>query len=363
MMTMRLVMPFDHVPAAYDGGVNVSTYTDYPAFQFGTNGGASRGVLADSGYNWLSVKIAGANGYGYAGFLALPVSSLFDLTKARSYVGFRYKVTTYNTTAGLSAFCWEATTAPPGNGATGTTNALIKTTEFTFTLGQDYYIEIMFDWVNLTRTVWVDGVKIVNAVALGFTPLSTHLVEWTIQSGGSAVNPVIQVKDFYALDDAGDGAADSQRQGPMVYLPLTMNDASGNGWTSSDSTTLLADINTAITGSGNLAAPYAQSPTDGTPLDMHFNASGLDPNVGIKGLVVLGSAARPSGAIASVKTVMTDQATPANTKRLADQTFSSANVVPNRTIGVLTTALDGSTWTPTKIQQAKISMNAVVPGT
>lgn len=362
-MAMRLTMAFDHVPAALDGGTNYNTYSDYPTMSWGSNGGFSLGVAADSGYNWLNLQIAGANGYGYWTMTGWQVSNLFDLTKARSYCGFRVKALTYNSLNITNLLCWQVGGALPGNGANGNTIGIVKTTDYAWPLNQDFYVEVMFDWVNLTRTVWVDGVKVVNAVALGFTPAATDKMGFTISSNGIAVNPIIRVKDMYFLDDAGDGALDSSRLGPQIFLPLTMNDAAGAGWTSSDSTTLLADINTAITGSGNLAAPYAQSPNDGTPLDMHFNASALDPNNKISGLVILGSATRNSGAVATVKTVVTDQATPTpNTKRLTDQNFTSSSVIPNRTVGTLITALDGSTWSPTKIQQLKVSMSAIIPG-
>lgn len=364
-MVMRLPMAFDHIPAAVDSGTNYNTYSDYPPIAVGTNGGLSWGIASDSGYNWLNFSIAGANGYGYWSMLGWLVSSLFDITKPRSFCGFRVKPLIYNSPLNAAnLLCWQVGGAMPSNGPNGSTMAILKTTDYAWPLNQDFYVEIMFDWMNLTRTVWIDGLKIISAQALGFTPSATDRLGFAISSNGAANNPYIRVKDMYFLDDSGDGAIDSQRLGPQVFLPLTMNDASGNGWTSSDGAGLLADINTAITGSANLAAPYAQSPGDGTPLDMHFSTSGLSVNNAIKGLMVLGSATRPGGTLATVKTVVTDQATPTpNIKRLADQTFTGPSVVPNRSLGYLAGALDGTAWTPSKIQQLKVSMNAIQPGT
>lgn len=363
-MVMRLPMAFDHIPAAIDTGANYAAYSDYPALSYGSNGGFNFGIQPDSGYNWLHYQITGLNGYGFYALTGWSISSLFDITKARSYCGFRAKVLSFNTWLSTHPLCWQTDGVMPTNGSNANTIAVLKTTDYAWPLNQDFYVELMFDWVNLTRTVWVDGVKIINAQALGFTPTTAGKLGFAIQNAGVANNPVVRIKDMYFLDDSGDGAVDSQRLGPQIFLPLTLNDAAGNGWTSSDGAGVLIDVNTPITGSGNLATPYAQSPTDGTPLDMHFTASNLNANNAIKGIMVLGSASRASGAIASVKTVVTDQATPTpNTKRLADQTFTSGAVVPHRTVGYLSTALDGSSWTPTKIQQLKISMNAIQPGT
>lgn len=358
-MAIRLAMDFSHIPYnGLDGGANINAYSDYAPL-FSSNGGTSWGLAQDSGYNWLSSRIAGQATYGFVGFIGFPVSRLWDITKARSYCGFRIKCLNYNTLTVLPPMYWHASTSLPGNGPDTNSYGIVKTTDFAWPSNQDVYVEVMMDWVNGQRTVWVDGVMVVRAQALGFTPAADHLISFPIASNGTTGNPVVMYKDFVFLDDMGDGAPDSTRLGPVVASPFTLADASGAGWVSSDNQPLVTDLNTPVT-STNLTSPYLTSPTDGTPLDMHI-ASTLGGGTQLKAVSILASPNRQSPAIASLKTVLADGA--GNTLRLPDVTTPTVGQQTHKTVGYLGKALDGSTLTVSKLTALKMSMSAIQPGT
>lgn len=353
-MAMRLTMAFDHVPAGQTLG-NILAYCDYPLAL-----GGSASVAKINNYQWLLLSFlsAGTPAYpqSFSSYASMPLASAWDTTKARSYCGFRLYVSGNGRTWG------GFTTYPLFAMYSGSTYVgLINLTDFNFVVGTEYYVEVMVDWVNKTRTVWVDGALVVSASAITIpaAPLSFQWWVGEFSATNASYGGAVAVTHLYFLDDAGDAAADSQRQGPLVANPITVADAAGTGWTSSDNAGLLADLNTPITSTTDMIAPYTASPGDGTPMDLHLTTA-ADPTLPVKIVTLMASTARIPGAVTATKTVVSDGT---RTQRLPDQTYASNSMGVNKTLGNLTTALDGTSLTVAKLKQLKVSLSAITPGT
>lgn len=367
-MAMRLGMAFDHFNVAW--GYSTATkgyYSDYP-WTFSSNGGANvGGGFAKLGnYTYLYISASQGGNVAQAQYAYLPLSAIWDMTKPRSYCGFRMQVTIPAGKASYQAinYLYGVLTYNPSQTTPANANNVFNLDGIaSIALNTEYYVEIMIDWVNKTRTVWVDGNKVVDAQALGFTMAQNGYLQFSASNPASATATYggqLNLTHMYFLDDAGDGAADSTRLGPGIMSLCPVLDAAGNGWVSSDGGNFVTELNTAVASTPN-PTPNLVSPGDGTALDMHFDTSKLDPLGVVKFATPILSSGRSTGTASVTKAVLSDAA--AHTLRLNDISYSDANMRYNQSPGLITTNLDGTPLSLAQLQQLKLSVSAVTAGT
>jgi hypothetical protein len=220
MSKAKMMYAFDHIPAGTStSGGNVSTYSDFP-FTFVGSNGSGAGTISDSGGTWLGFAAIGSAGNFYTGTWKLPVS-LLDYTKPRSYIGFRWKVTS------ASRVCNPLVLYDNGNTRQ---IVLVNITDQTWNTNQEYYIEVLMDRTNKQRTVWVDGAMVVNAASYGtYASVSTDSFGFCEPlATGASTAATYQYKDMYLMDDPGDGTV--SRIGAILAKPITIATATGNAW-------------------------------------------------------------------------------------------------------------------------------------
>lgn len=217
MTQAKMMYAFDHVPVG--GAANVAAYSDLPfAYSIGYYSGAtgpstgSVGVYGTGG-NWLFNASGSVSSFGRSfGSWHIPITGL-DTTKPRSWIGSRFIWTTSVQNLQMLAFINSA----------GTQTAMLVTgADYAWNLNQEYYVEVMVDWVNQTRSVWVDGALVVNAASIGaYTPASTDYISWGVaQSYGASTASGLGFKDVYLADDPADGSF--VRPGPIKAYPITV---------------------------------------------------------------------------------------------------------------------------------------------
>jgi hypothetical protein len=348
MSKAKLMYAFDHIPQA-TGSVNngittavpiLSTYSDFPFQVYNANAGtATVGVQSDTDGIWLFAQ--GGNYLPIA--MMLPIS-LMDMTKPASYFGFRYKLVQQNQVAIMAI-----------RNATMATlkTTLVYSTDYAWVVGQQYYVEVYVNWVNGTRSVWVDNVLIVNNQPI--TPYSYVAGDFlqygdVVNSASNSGNPANRFKDFYFMDDPGDGSV--ARLGPIIAKPIGVATASGNNWNPSAGTAQSA-LATAINTS-TPSTPNVTSATDGqTPLVMTLS-NGVDANANVMGVLLVGSGERNTATGTMLRSTIQDQATPPNQLQSAYQ-FPAGAFAYGRTLGFFPNAPDGSTWTGPKIAALTVS--------
>jgi hypothetical protein len=256
MSKASMMYAFDHIPVLENGGGgNVGGYSDFP-FTFGgnTNAGAlghftGGGTVLENSQTWLSVTATSQwNGFFWPCAWRLPISNVVDLTKPRNYIGFRFKANNGNASDPFIIT----------NSSNVVQTQLVKAADYTFTASQEYYIEVLLDRVNKTRTVWIDGVMIINAQTLsgGYAVQSTDLFAFGGDTAAGSYNPqTYRFKDMYFMNDPGDGSV--SRLGPQLAKPITLASSSGAGW-----------VGNAYSGtlSGTMAISAAQSKFGGSSL-------------------------------------------------------------------------------------------------
>lgn len=339
----KMMYAFDHIPAASTtAGGNVPTYGgDYPFVLYGSYAG---GTISDSGGMWLTNNGYTGSGSNYYTSAWLYPFSQYDLTKARSWFGFRLKMTTTARVLPILSV-YDTTKTQQAT--------LVLPTDFAFVTGQEHYVELMIDRVNRTRSVWVDNTLVVNAQSYGAWAISA--TDWLAMGNtgpGGAANPgVLQFKDIYVMDDPGDGSV--TRLGIQLARALTIGTASGTGWTPSAGSVVSA-LNTAIN-TTTPSTPNVNAPGDGTPLQMAL-ASAVDATASVNGVLLIAAGQRNAATGTVLRTTMTDQATPTpNQQALNPLQFPAGSYQYGKVLGFLPNALDGTSWTPTKTTQLSLS--------
>lgn len=369
MSQAKTMFAWDHVPALLNtSGGYVATYAaDFPFSyvlgSFTNNAGTTTygtvGVNLDAGGSWLSTSPGGAGflspntyGSGHSGW-TLPANQ-WDLTKARSWIGFRYKFSGSWAAGSLPLMIYTST---------GSTNQLTlfgQSDIAGLVAGQEYYVEVVIDRVANTRSVWVDNVLVVNAAPITYAIQSTDRIGFgqciTLTASGTAPATIAHnFKDTYLADDPGDGTF--VRLGPQLAKPLNMLTASGNGWTASTGTPLSA-LTTAISTSSP-STPNVASASDGTPLVTTFG-SGTDAGAKINGVLLIAGGQRNPGTGTMMRNTLSDAAQPPNTLQ-ANLQFPAGAFQYGRKLAWWPTAPDGGAWTSAKI--AACSMSSVASAT
>lgn len=346
MSKAKMMYAFDHIPAGLStAGGNLAAFSDFPLGFFGatTAGAQSGGVTLDSGGSWLNSSAGAAAGNFYAGFWYYPMAQ-FDLTKARSWFGFRIKMGSAN------RVCPPLAIYPAGLGSQAA--VMVAGADYAFITGQEHYVEVMIDRVNKTRTVWVDNQLVVNGVSYGsYTILSTDFAGFgSAAATGNSTAMAYQIKDIYVLDDPADGSV--VRMGPIVARPITLASASGAGWIPSAGTVLSA-LNTQVSATQQ-ATPNVLMATDGTPL-LNTLQTTADPLGVVQGVLLLGSGQRNVASGTTLRTTITDQATPTPNQLQLAALFPAGTNQYGKSLTFLPNALDGSNWNAAKIAQLNLS--------
>lgn len=349
-MNIRDMWAFDHIPLNINTtGGNVAGYSDYNLLYSAntTFGSTPGGTVSDADGVWLALQSAQSGNLSYwLGNWSVPFTNLIDITQPRSFLGFRFK--------------WNGFGSSPLLGIASSANAylasLVGPSDFTAVVGKNYYVEVMWDHVANTRTVWVDGAMVVNAQALAASAASllvaTNRFSFCQNTtwGNTGQTTTYQFKDIYYGDDPT-GA--NPRLGPIIATPAKIATAVGAGYIPSTGTDLPTILNTAPV--GGATTPNLTAATDGTPLVSTFSTTANPAGV-VKALKLLSSVARQSGTSTQFLETLTDQATPTpNSKTLTPIVLSSDAMVYGKSIGLITTALDGSPLTLANIAQLKLS--------
>lgn len=363
MSNANMMFAFDHVPALTNStGGNLAVYaSDFPfTFSLNPNNTGTAGTASDTNGMWLQNAAQGyvagqfSNGFTDLGSIRSLVSRIWDSTKARSYVGFRFKVTqaTSNPSAltGILGYLQGSTFTP-----------LVAWADFSWVLGQVYYIEVMIDRTVNTRTVWVDGAQVVNATTIATTSYAgTDSLAWGIPNsyvvGGGANYPYqFWYKDIYVKDDViGTGA--TGRLGPLIAKPISAATATGSSWVPSTGT-IASALNTAINTS-TPSTPNVAMATDGTPLSLTLQST-VDPSALVQGVLLLSAGSKAAGTSTTLRATLQDQATPTpNQQALSPMVFPSVSFGYGKSLGFLPNALDGGAWTAAKIAALTATLTA-----
>lgn len=382
---LRGLFSFDHVPhsavgssAGMDETTALALTTNYNGNGFVpdpspiplaiTNWGS--GTVQDAEGVWMASAAAGGGGSGSnlggKGW-AIPVSTVMDWTTTASYIGFRMKMSPVLSPTGYGGSLYTpnpATLAIPYvwfGSPTGTVFggvlSLMDTVKFpnaNWVVGVSVYVEIKIDRTNKLITVWVDNVmltqfafdptQITGASQLVFGPSGVFNTTQT------ASGMVVMFKDIYFVDNTQDARVPNGRLGLLAGKLFTMASATGTGWSSSDSKTLLVDLTTPITPStGSLAAPLVTSPATASPeLDLTFSNT-LPAGTPLIGVGFMGSGQRQPATMTSVAYVLKDTATPTPNQKQVGNANTPAPLTTGRAYGGgATVAPDGTALDSTK---------------
>lgn len=354
-MTIKAMFAFDHVPvgSSTTGGYVPGYYVDFP-FTYASYASSTSGVMSDSNGVWLQQGNVYLSSAYRTGQWVAPVAKLMDVTQPRSYIGFRHCVATAGTLP--TGVMWAIY-----NGAATLSSPILSGTDFpSYTLGKVYYVEILIDRVAGTRSLWIDGSLVVNGQPLTNTstltdPTGTINIGVAASSGSVSNNVLWQFKDMYFMDDVNTAQAVG-RLGPISSNPLTVAAAVGASWVPSTGTNVSA-LNTAVNTS-TPTTPNVADAQDGTALAVQYGST-LSATQIVKGVLLLFSGSRLAGTSTTVRTTLTDQATPTpNQLPLNQISWPTDTPYYGKQLGFLPNALDGTGWTAAKITQLTASLVA-----
>lgn len=354
MATPNKVFAFDHVPAgASVAGGNVPAYSDYGFTHVTTSGYAQGGVLADSGgSHWIETSNVvwtrdNATFYTDAGEWRLPVGNALDLSASRHWIGFRFKYS--GALASLGTFSLASI---------GSSISVLLSNDLAFVAGQEYYAEVLIDLLAGTRTVLVDGQVVVSAQTIGSkTIASTDVFRLgrTQNVSGITNDRQILFKDFVFSSDSGAGTFD--RLGPVVFKPITLTATQGDAsWPALDGTSSTTDALNKTIATGEPTTVGVSMASDNTALVAALSTT-ADPAQKIRAVVLFASGERTTGTGTTLHTTFTDTATGAS-ESLNPEQFPAGTMAYGQTLGVLTTAPDGSEWTVSKLEAMTLTLTA-----
>lgn len=330
---------FDHIP---DGADNAGSYLvslgKYGISYVPSSANCYGGTNTDAKGSWMTTY-AQPNGMGY---LMMPITGYWDYANDRYfYHGFRY-VLTYSNIGNLpSAY-------PLGwrNGAS--VYPLIALGDFAWVSGKEYYVEILIDKTTGKRTVWVDGVKIIDSVAIASVAQLTAASSFIwggVGTNGGSFTFVHKYRDMYFVSDP-DVGNQIGRQGPIIVVPLPVLSLSGSDWPQTP-TALNASINTSTPQTGGLTIPAS-----GQALDLVLDTAGLTVNSRIRGLNLVEGGWRQAGTSTYLGNKLVDGVNA--DASLANLSWSSDTGTYGTNLGTQRLALDATTWSKAKIDALKV---------
>lgn len=356
----------DHIPASMSANnlTSVSPFADYPIFEdhsddwanVGSSGNIQTGMVVDSEGTWFTQQVfQGSNGGGRA--FQIPLAAVFDSTTRASYMGYRFKTNTTQAGMGASHVMSISDGASRGDYLV----SMVPGNSITIIQNVSMYIEHKFDRVANLITTSVNGTP-QPAMTVAFVPAQIANAWFIVgQNGGPAVpalnaNIFQMYKDFYFVDDTQDNRLPNGMMGPQLLKPIIAASAAGTGWNSSDSQPLLTDLLSPVTAvAGTQTAPLISAPTAGAaaPLVVGFSSSLTVADV-VNAVTFL-SGVKIDALTAQIAISVSDNATP--TPNVVPGKIImpvDSNVHLGRAATIMSTAPDGSAWTPAKIGEISL---------
>lgn len=298
--------------------------------------------------------------YGDAPYAILSMyTTAADLKTKKHWGGFRYQAKTAitNNWPILRVRFWATPT-------TDVTPALIFDIGDNAAKGQlnEVYVEYCIDVPNLLVTAWIDGVKIreqaiTQAVADSITDVHVWMGQYN-DAVGQSYNDMYLVKDTSQEDG---GSTPSRRLGPCKVRSLKPNSlVLGEGWTNPTGEDPLVNLQVKTLIPANVSKKTLVSSTLETKAVIGFEAP--QNKYPIQAVSIRNWVFRDTGTSPNMVTQLKQGETltapvMSPVAPSAPRTGSSADK-----LGVYNRALDGSGWTPEKLDQLEIHINSKVGG-
>lgn len=347
-MALRRIFGFDHIP-----NVSSSNATMFPKLKgdlpFRVQGGVGNtkyAVFGGPSSPYLTCDLTTSDS---SLCWVLDITKLIVGTPKRSWLGVRYKnfqmgsaPQSYRALL-LANYAWAADSSnfhPTFMFSDlGANSAAVN--------GNEFYLEIEFDWVNKTIKRWVDGIEL---PATTVTPASVADLLATRNIGiffvpGAGVNNRGGFKDIYWVDDTEDSTI-CRRLGPQTVVPVVLSAQAGSGWTGtggvSENTVLNTVINTStpdtpVLTSNGVATPIVVDVE--LPPGSYGNINAVDVSM---------AATKVSGSSAALGITFTDGV----------NTTPSKDIIPPAALThslkgqIFEKAADGNNWTAAKLNQS-----------
>jgi len=216
-------------------------------------------------------------------------------------------------------------------------------------IGTEYYVEHTYDFVTGVVATWVNGVAIANytppAMSAGSKAAFVAGTGCLMFRLGTSAGGRYAIRDIYVLDDiAGDGMTGPV--GSHRMYPVTLDAATGAGWTAAGGGTIMDTLNAPLP-----ATNAVTSATDKTPLDTSLKHS--IPAGSRIAAVKLSLTGRSLGDAASSSKV---EVTQGGTTLAAKFPTSPNTAQAASQISLLTKAPDGATWTLAKLDATAVKL-------
>lgn len=227
---------------------------------------------------------------------------------------------------------------------------------------QEYYIEVIIDWVALSITVYVNGTAYTKAFTstVGFVAIGSYSDTNNPHSLIPNLNYSFGLTDMYLVHDAPDDVAPTGRLGAVNVKPLSMAGVQGaDGWGTSDAGgVILTNINTAVTYNPNVSGgdtrvtPFAITSASESAATFIPNAPAAGNIKGVQLDVLANRAAAANSVLAT--TAGTDGNMSAEKITAVVDNVSSPS--QNTTVSyVFDQSPDGNPWSPTSVASLRIS--------
>lgn len=343
-MAIRDLWAFDHLPTPAGIGPLGPLGFFRSDLIYNSQTSATHNGNTASWIQFPTVVLAGPS--SIMGNFGIPYAAVSDYTQRRSFIGFRFLFNNLNAGA-VSSACNLVNAA-------GTSQILVPTSILTANVEQ--YIEIMIDRANKVFVVWVDGVK-TNTTIFDFNAFmgttGNLFFGTTFVIASTLSNNTWQIKNVYFVDDTQDATL-CYRLGPVAPTDVTLSAVSAPNWTSSDSGTPLADLTTPmIAGGGAEIAPLQNMSATLDPIVATLSASPLDSTLAVIALKTYCTSQMVTGPAVSFQTEFDyNSATKAGNKL----TYTGTSMRYNQTIGLETTAADGTPLTFANINLTQLKL-------
>lgn len=211
------------------------------------------------------------------------------------------------------------------------------------------YLEIQFDLTAGTATYWIDDIYFtsVSITTVALANLRNGIVQLAFTQA-LANNPgSCSIRDIYVTDNIpGDGYVG--RIGPRKVYPVTLDSASGTGWTTSDGSGLLAALNVPIETAG---AATMTSGASKSPLVVGLNPGALPAGSNVEGVFAM-----VAGKV-DVAVALTGVSVTSGGKTILGQSKSIGTTLKyGNPFGVFARQPNGSRWTAATIDAATLSL-------
>ena len=264
------------------------------------------------------------------------------------YGGFRYKIFNKSTLSSNSDILYFGSAT---NMYLLTESALSSTTD-------EVYIKFMIDVPNGVMKAWVDGVlKATKSISSSDISTANFVINYGCRSAPSNVAETHCYTDFYwEIDDSANDGIPAGKLGPVkIRTVKTEGSVLGAGWTTTDSLSLDAVLNTPMGGTAELT-PSATTSADESVSTIGFARP--DSVLGIKAVSVSLYHYRQSGTTPVLKAQLKQGSVSKEAvlfSGLAGDLKRQRNV---DSLGILNTDLNGKAWTNDSVKALKLAVNS-----